>query len=131
MEVAISKINADISSSISGIRVTKAFTNQALEQVKFDKCNNEYIDVRTQVFSSMGRFFSISQFITDLFNIIVLLLGGLLLYFEVNQFAVADFSTFIISVSLFISPINTLIAFLEQLESASSGFERFVHIIRY
>lgn len=126
---ATAKINVRMENSVSGIRVTKAFTNQALEQIKFDKCNREYVDVRTQVFGSMGRFFSISQFITDLFNIIVLLLGGMLLYFEVNNFAVADFSTFIISVSLFISPINTLIAFLEQLESASSGFERFVHIL--
>ena len=94
---ATAKINVRMENSVSGIRVTKAFTNQNLEQEKFDHCNEEYINVRTKVFSSMGRFFSISQFITDLFNIIVLLLGGLLLYFEVNQFAVADFSTFIIS----------------------------------
>lgn len=126
---ATAKINVRMENSVSGIRVTKAFTNQELEQQKFDNCNSEYIKVRTRVFSSMGRFFSISQFITDLFNIIVLLLGGLLLYFELNQFAVADFSTFIISVSLFITPINTLISFLEQLESASSGFERFVKVL--
>ena len=70
----MAQINGDVNSSISGIRVTKAFTNQELEHVKFEKCNQEYIDVRTKVFSSMGRFFSISQFITDFFNVLVLLL---------------------------------------------------------
>ena len=127
--VATAKINVRMENSISGIRVTKAFTNEDLEKRKFEDCNTEYIDVRSQVFSSMGEFNAISQFITDLFNILVLLIGGLLLYFNVNQFAVADFSTFIISVSLFISPINVLMAFLEQLESASSGFERFINIL--
>ena len=127
---ATAKINVRLENSISGIKVTKAFTNQQLEYEKFEKCNQEYIDVRTEVFSSMGRFFSISQFITDFFNVVVILAGGLFLYFGINQFAVADFSAFIISISLFITPINQLIMFLEQLESASSGFERFVNVLK-
>lgn len=128
--VATAKINVRLENSISGIRVTKAFTNQELEYKKFEECNQEYIDVRTNVFSSMGRFFSISQFITDFFNVVVILAGGLFLYFGVNQFAVADFSAFIISISLFIGPINQLITFIEQFESASSGFERFVNVLK-
>lgn len=123
------KINVRLENSISGIRVTKAFTNQDLEHEKFEECNQEYIDVRTQAFGSMGRFFSISQFLTDFFNVVVILVGGLLLYYGFDQFAVADYSTFIVSVSLFISPINQLIQFMEQLESGSSGFERFVKVL--
>lgn len=126
---ATAQINVSLNSSISGIRVTKAFTNQGIEKEKFEQSNQEFVKVRTNVFSSMGQYFSISQFVTDFFNVLVLLVGGLLLYFEFDQFAVADFSTFVISVSLFISPINQLIAFMEQLESASSGFERFVKVL--
>ena len=127
---SVAKINVRIENSISGIRVTKAYTNEALEKAKFELCNQEHINVRREVFSSMGQFFSISQFITDFFNILVLLLGGILLYYNFDNFMVADFSAFIISVSLFINPINTLINFLEQLESASSGFERFITIMK-
>ncbi len=127
--IATAKINVRLENSISGIKVTKAFTNDDLEHEKFEKCNQEYTDVRTQVFGSMGRYFSISQFITDFFNVVIILVGGLLLYFEVNQFAVAEYSTFIVSVSLFISPINQVIMFMEQLESGSSGFERFVKVL--
>lgn len=125
---ATAKINARVGNSIGGIRVTKAFTNEELERAKFELTNEEYVNIRTKIFSSMGQYFSISQFITDFFNVVVILFGGLLLYLGFNQFQVADYSTFVVSISLFITPVNQLIMFLEQLESASSGFERFVHI---
>ena len=123
------KINSRMESSVTGIRVTKAFTNEQLEKQKFDNCNNEYVQVRGQVFGYMGRYFSISQFITDFFNVIVLVCGGLFIYYGVESFDLASYSVFVISVSLFISPINQLITFMEQLESASAGFERFIHIM--
>lgn len=123
------KINSGMESSVTGIRVTKAFTNEQLEKQKFDNCNNEYVQVRGQVFGYMGRYFSISQFITDFFNVIVLVCGGLFIYYGVESFDLASYSVFVISVSLFISPINQLITFMEQLESASAGFERFIHIM--
>jgi len=126
---ATSKINVRMEYSISGIRLTKAFTNDALEKQRFDVCNQEYSNVRTQVFGDMGLYFSVSQFITDFFNVVVLLLGGLFLYLNVDKFTVSEFSAFMISVSLFITPITQLISFLEQLESGASGFERFQKIM--
>jgi len=126
---ATASINARMESSITGIRVTKAFTNEELEKKKFDICNNEYLQVRSEILGSMGRFFSISQFLTDFFNVIVLLVGGLFIYFDVPSFKVAEYSVFVISISLFITPINQLLNFIEQLETASSGFERFIHIL--
>ncbi|MCQ2795484.1 MAG: ABC transporter ATP-binding protein/permease [Bacilli bacterium] len=124
----VALLNARVANSIAGIKVTKAFTNQELEEKKFEEINEEFVKVRTQVFSSMGRFFSISQFVTDLFNVIVILFGGVLLYLEFDQFKVADYSTFVVSVSLFITPVNQLTMFLEQLEMAASGFERFIQV---
>lgn len=126
---ATAKINVRLENSVSGIRVTKAFTNDEIEHQKFNKCNEEYVGIRTNMFSSMARYFSISQFITDFFNVIVILVGGVLLYLKVDRFAVADFSTFMVSVSLFITPINQLINFLEIFENAVSGFKRFVAIL--
>ncbi|MCQ3035214.1 MAG: ABC transporter ATP-binding protein/permease [Bacilli bacterium] len=123
------KINTRMESSVTGVRVTKAFTNENLEKAKFENCNNEYVDVRTQIFGYMGRFFSVSQFVTDFFNVVVLICGGLFIYYGVKQFDISAYSVFVISVSLFISPINQLIAFMEQLESASAGFERFIHVM--
>lgn len=123
------KISSRMESSITGIRVTKAFTNEGVERDKFTKCNAEYAEARTHVFKDMGLFFSISQFLTDFFNIVIMLVGGIFIYYGINEFDIANFSIFIISVSLFISPVTQLINFMEQLESASTGFERFIHIL--
>ena len=126
---AIANINARLESSISGIRVTKAFTNEEIERERFEETNKDYIKARTNVFSSMGKYFAISQFVTDFFNVLVLVLGGFFLLRKINDFNPADYSALIISVSLFINPINQLIMFMEQFESASAGFARFVALI--
>ncbi len=126
---AIASINARLESSISGIRVTKAFTNEEIERERFEETNKDYIKARTNVFSSMGKYFAISQFVTDFFNVLVLVLGGFFLLRGINGFNPADYSALIISVSLFINPINQLIMFMEQFESASAGFARFIALI--
>lgn len=126
---AIANINARLESSISGIRVTKAFTNEEIERERFGETNKDYIKARTNAFSSMGKYFAISQFVTDFFNVLVLVLGGFFLLRGINGFNPADYSALIISVSLFINPINQLIMFMEQFESASAGFARFIALI--
>ena len=126
---AIAGINARLESSISGIRVTKAFTNQETERARFELANQEYIDARREVFASMGKYFAVSQFITDFFNVLILVVGGIFLYKGIGGFSDPDYSAFIVSVGLFISPINQLIMFMEQFESASAGFARFIALL--
>ena len=126
-KIAIAEINANIESSISGIRVTKAYTNSEKEIEKFDKSNQKFINARKSCFKSMATFFSTSQFITDFFNVLIILGGGLFLYFGKMQ--IVDITTFIVSISLFISPINQVINFTEQFQNGSTGFQRFIEIM--
>ena len=126
-KIAMAKINSSLESSISGIRVTKAFTNTKKEQEKFEKSNESFVKARSSAFNAMGKFFASSQFITDIFNIIVLIAGGIFLY---NGYIdIADYSTFIISVNMFITPINQLINFVEQFQNGTTGFKRFLEIM--
>ncbi len=126
-KIAMAEINSSIESSLSGVRVTKAFTNTKKEQEKFEKSNASYIKARSSAFNAMGKFFASSQFITDVFNIIVLLAGGIFLYHDMID--LADYSTFIISVNMFITPINQVINFVEQFQNGSTGFQRFIEIM--
>lgn len=125
--VAIAKINASLESSISGIRVTKAFTNAQKEQEKFEIGNESFVNSRKSAYKAMGQFHSSTTFITDIFNVIVLIAGGLFLYNGVITFG--DYSAFIVSVNLFISPVTTLIQFMEQYQNGVTGFERFLEIM--
>ncbi|MBQ3921407.1 MAG: ABC transporter ATP-binding protein, partial [Firmicutes bacterium] len=58
--VANAEINAAIQSSISGIRVTKAFTNEDEEEKKFEKGNKLYREARRLAYLAMARFHATS-----------------------------------------------------------------------
>jgi len=120
-------INASLESSISGIRVTKAFTNSEKEKEKFEEGNNSFVKACHKAYSAMALFFSSTSFITDIFNVIILIAGGLFLYG--GRISFAEYSTFIVSVNLFINPITTLIGFMEQYQQGLSGFARYVEIM--
>lgn len=125
--VSTAQINASLESSISGIRVTKAFTNADKEEEKFEDGNKAFVKARRKAYKAMGQFHSVNSFITDIFNVIVLIAGGLFLYNGTIDFA--DYSAFVVSIGLFISPVMTLINFMEQYQSGVTGFERFIEII--
>lgn len=125
--VSTAQINASLESSISGIRVTKAFTNSDKEEEKFEQGNGMFVNARRKAYKAMGQFHSMTSFITDIFNVIILIAGGLFLYNGAIDFG--DYSAFIVSVNLFISPVMTLINFMEQYQTGVTGFERFVEIM--
>ncbi len=124
---SIAVVNAAIESSISGIRVTKAFTNSEKEAEKFEDGNQQFVNARKKSYKAMGLFHSSTSFVTDVFNVIVLIAGGIFLYN--GKIEIADYTTFILSINLFIGPVNTLIAFIEQLQNGMTGFKRFIEIM--
>lgn len=124
---SIAVINASIEGSISGIRVTKAFNNSKIEEKKFDIGNEQFVNARKSAYKAMGIFHSTTSFITDIFNVLVLIAGGFFLYAEKINFG--DYGAFIVSVNLFLTPVTTLINFMEQFQDGVSGFERFCEIM--
>ena len=124
---SVATINSALESSISGIRVTKAFDNSKKEEEKFEEGNEQFVHARDDAYKAMGRFHSMTAFITDIFNVIVLIAGGFFLYNGSIKFG--DYSAFIVSVNLFIAPVMTLINFMEQYQNGVTGFERFLEIM--
>ena len=131
---SIAKINASVESSITGIRVTKAFNNSNQEKIKFEESNNDFIEARRKSYKAMGLFHSSTNFVTDVFNVFIIVAGGLFIIYSASSFlgielTVGDYTAFVVSISLFISPVQTLIAFMEQLEDGVTGFKRFLEIM--
>ncbi len=120
-------INASVESSITGIRVTKAYTNAEREIEKFKVGDDSFVNSSGRAYSAMARFHSSTTFITDVFNVFILIAGGLFLYS--GRISFGDYSTFIVSVNLFLGPVNTLISFMEQFQNGTSGFRRFVEVM--
>lgn len=124
---SIGEINAALESSITGIRVTKAFNNSEIESEKFEEGNKKFVHARTDAYKAMGQFHSGTSFINDIFNVVVLIAGGFFLSKGFIQ--VGDYTAFTISVGLFIGPVMTLIGFMEQYQNGVTGFQRFLEIM--
>ena len=123
---SLANINARLESSITGIRVTKAFTNSQKELEKFEESNSDFVKSKGKMYKAMGQFGSSTAFLTDLFNFIIIVAGGLLVAPSKDT---ASYVTFVVSVSMFITPLTTLINFVEQFEEGVTGFQRFIEII--
>ena len=125
--VTTGMINASIESSITGIRTTKAFGGSEREYEKFEKNNMLFVEACRKAYRSMGVFHSTSSFITNVFNVIIIIAGGLFLYNGKINFG--DYTTFIVSVNVFINPVTVLIGFMEQFQNGVSGFNRFLEVM--
>lgn len=124
---SIAVINANLESSISGIRVTKAFTNDEEEAKKFAEGNQQYVEARRKSYKAMGQFGASTLFVTDVFNVAILVAGGVAIAFW--GLSDGDYTAFIVSIGLFLSPVQMLIGFVEQLEEGATGFRRFLEIM--
>ena len=125
----IGNINSCLENSIAGIRVTKAYVNAEHEQNRFENNNLAFVKARTKAYKAMGIFHSSMTLVTSIYNVIVLIAGGLFCIYDSANFDYVDLVAFMLSINLFISPIQTLIGFFEQLQDGITGFKRFDDIM--
>ena len=121
------EMNARIESSLSGIYLTKSFTNESLEMAKFDRINTEYKNSWKKVYKAIAVFSGGNSFLIDLMSLTVLLLGG---YFILQgQLTHGDFVAYLLYSAIMFQPIRRLMMFVEMFESGISGFKRFCEIM--
>ncbi|MDD7795792.1 ABC transporter ATP-binding protein [Clostridium sp. 'White wine YQ'] len=125
--VKIGEVNASLENSVSGIRVSRAFTNRAYEIEKFEEGNNDFKRAREFAYKAMAEFFSGMNFIVDFLNLTVLSLGGFFTF--KGYISVGDYVAYLLYIKMFMDPIKRLINFVEQLQSGMTGFERFKEIM--
>jgi ATP-binding cassette subfamily B protein len=123
----VAEINADIESSISGARVAKAFTNEDHEREKFDRGNAKFVHAKDGFYHAMALFSSGMEFFIALFNLVVLALGGYLIYkSSLDPILLVTFSLYI---AAFVQPLKRLASFAEQYILGMAGFSRFCEIM--
>lgn len=123
----VAEINAGIESAISGVRVAKAFANEAHELEKFDQGNARFIHAKDAFYRCMAFFNSGTEFFIALFNIVVLGVGGYLIYrSELDPVLLVTFTLY---VSSFVTPVKRLASFAEQYIVGMAGFTRFCEIM--
>lgn len=123
----IADVNAGLESSISGIRVSKSFTNEEFEIEKFNQGNSKFKVSKNNAYKNMAIFLVGMHSMTSMLNVIVLGLGGFLIFKD--QMDLPELLAFTLYVNSFLMPIRRLSNFVQQFESGMTGFERFMEIM--
>ncbi len=123
----VAELNADIETSISGVRVTKAYHAEEIEGEKFDRVNHDFKQARKQAYKAMGGFHAGMSGFNDFLYLLALVSGGLLFYFKV--ITAPDFTAFILYITMMLTPIRTLVNLFEQIQDGMTGFNRFCSIM--
>ncbi len=121
-------INADIESSISGMRTAKAFSNERAENEKFLGANERFKTSKTDYYKAMARFMSSMEFFLCILPVTVIAVGGLLIMD--GQMTYIDLITFSLYISTFINPLRKLSTLSEMLVNGFAGLNRFIELMR-
>ena len=120
-------INADLESSLSGMRTAKAFSNESEEAEKFDHANEQFKVSKRKFHKAMGRFNATMDFFLCLLPLAVITVGGLLIMD--GKMTYVDLITFNLYISTFINPMRKMANFNELFANGFAGLRRFVEIM--
>lgn len=123
----IAEINGQIEDNLSGIRVVKSFANEEIENKKFRKGNDGFLNSKKENYKYMGGFQAGVGVFTTLIQVSVIVVGGILIAYK--MLSVSDLITFLLYINVFTEPIRTLVDFTEQFQMGYTGFERFREIM--
>ncbi len=123
----VGKINATLENSIAGIRISKAYTNSSFEFDRFEHDNKGFVRARKRAYKAMGIFHSGMTLCMDVLRITMYLAGGI--FVATGKIDIIVFTTFSLYITLFMSPIEKLVGFIEQYQNGMTGFKRFIEII--
>ena len=121
-------INADIESSLSGMRTAKAFASEDLEEEKFRRSNNMYKTSKRMFHREMGLFNALMEFFVSMLSVTVILVGGTLIM--KGEMDYVDLITFSLYITTFVNPVRRLANFTEMFANGTAGFSRFLEIMR-
>ena len=123
----ISGVNSQLQDSLSGIRVVKSFANEATERAKFRRSNAAYLQSKVDQYHAMGAYQAVSALMTGALYTAIVVVGGLLI--AQNRLSAVDMATFALYISLFSSPIQTLVDSTESFQKAIAGFKRMDEVL--
>ena len=124
----VANINAEIESSLTGIRTAKAFANEAVEQARFNAANDQFKTSKREFHKAMALFNSSMEFFLTILNVVVITLGGYMILKRKMDYR--DLITFSLYIATFVNPMRKLANFSELFANGFAGLNRFVEIMR-
>ena len=120
-------INTNIETNLSGMKTSKAFANEEVDNERFTDANEQYRGAKKDFYKAMGIFHASQEFFMGILPAVVIAVGGYLIM--KGQMNYIDLITFTLFVSSFVTPIRKMAQFAEIFSSGMAGLRRFEEVM--
>lgn len=120
---SMARINAQAEDSLSGIRVVQSFAGEELEEGKFSRQNQQFLEDRRAGYHSEALLYGGMDAFAALIPIAVVVFGGLAILN--GSMALPDLLLFLLYVGYFTGPVQSLVNTSRLLQEGRTSFRRY------
>ena len=123
----VAQFNARIEDSIGGVRVVKAFANEAHESRLFAQDNSRYRQTKLHAYKIMARSLSLSYMLMRFVTMFVMVAGT---WFVIQgSLTYGEFIAFLLLTNVFFRPIEKINSVIESYPKGVAGFRHYLEIL--
>ena len=123
----IGELNARIEDSLLGNRVVRAFANEKIEIEKFNRDNQEFLQIKRKTYKYMAAFQNTIRMFDGLMYVVVIVAGGIFMIKGLIE--PGDLVAYTLYVSTLLATIRRIIEFAEQFQRGMTGIDRFMELM--
>ena len=119
----LGEFNAGLSNSLSGIRVVKAFANEAHEEARFEGLIQDYRENKLKFYQTMAASSAFNYVLMRIITLIALVSGA---YFTLKgELTTGQLVGFVLLANTFVKPIESINIMIETYPKGFAGFKHF------
>ena len=123
----LGEINSHVEDSLLGIRVSKSFANEDVEEQRFEEGNERFLTTKKVGYRNMAGFRGVTRLFDGLMYISIVFFGSLALIR--GHITAGDFVAYLMYVAVLLESVRRVVEFTEQFQRGITGIERFVEIM--
>lgn len=123
----LGEINSHVEDSLLGIRVSKSFANEDIEEERFEEGNSRFLTTKKVSYKNLAGFRSVTRLFDGLMYISIVLFGSIALI--KGHIQAGDFVAYLMYTSVLLESVRRVVEFSEQFQKGITGIERFVEVM--
>lgn len=123
----IEEINAQAEDTLAGIRVVQSFANEAMEEKKFRRHNERFLESRRLSYRGEAQLYCGMDTFSALLPILIVVFGGLAILD--GSMALPDLLVFLLYIGSFTGPIQSLVNTSRLLQEGRTSFRRYLELM--
>ena len=121
------EINAQAEDTLAGIRVVQSFANEAMEEKKFRRHNERFLESRRLSYRGEAQLYCGMDTFSALLPILIVVFGGLAILD--GSMALPDLLVFLLYIGSFTGPIQSLVNTSRLLQEGRTSFRRYLELM--